>query len=99
MLVLYLKAVKKTDGLGKFYNGSTQATEKGLEISLLSLVDIKTKTGYALDAVQTIDKEGGSRVVLYANQVVGLANSLIKKGINHLVADAYYFKKNLYILS
>jgi hypothetical protein len=65
---------------------------------LLRLVDINTKTAYALDAVQTIDKEGDYRVTLYANQVVGLANSLIKNGINHLIADAYYFKKNLYIL-
>jgi hypothetical protein len=36
------KSGKKTDGLGKFYNGSAQVVEKGLEISLLSLVDIKT---------------------------------------------------------
>ena len=46
------KSGKKTDGLEKFYNGSAQTAEKGLEISLLSLVDVKTKTVYALDAVQ-----------------------------------------------
>ena len=86
------KSGKKTDGLGMFYNGCAGRSEKGLEISLLSLVNLSSNTAYALDAKQAVDEEGKTRVTLYAEQVVKLADQLIEKGIKYLAADAYYFK-------
>lgn len=86
------KCGKKTDGLGMFYNGCAGRSEKGLEISLLSLVNLSSNTAYALDAKQTLDEEGKTRVTLYVEQVVKLADQLIEKGIKYLAADAYYFK-------
>ena len=89
------KSGKKTEGLAKFYNGSNQKSEKGLEVSLLSLVDVNTRTAYSLDAKQTIDTQGISRISLYVKQVIKCIKNLKNKGIKYLTVDAYYFKKNL----
>ena len=87
------KSGEKTEGLGMFYNGCAGRAEQGLEISLLSIVNLSSNTAYALDAQQTVDKKGKTRVDLYAEQVTKVAGQLIEKGIKYLAADAYYFKK------
>lgn len=87
------KSGKKTKGLGMFYNGCAGKAEPGLEISLLSLVNLSSNTAYALDAQQTIDEDDKTRVDLYAEQVVRLAGQLLEKGIKYLAADSYYFKQ------
>ena len=48
------KSGNKTEGLAKFYNGCHGKAEKGLEISLISIVDMCSNTAYAVDAKQTI---------------------------------------------
>jgi hypothetical protein len=48
------KSGKHTAGLGMFFNGCAGRVEKGLELSLLSLIDVTAQTGYALWAWQTI---------------------------------------------
>lgn len=47
------KSGKHTPGLGRFWNGSDGRAEKGLEVSLVAVVNVETKTGYALEARQT----------------------------------------------
>ena len=47
------KSGKYTPGLGRFWNGSEGRAEKGLEVSLVAVVNVETKTGYALEARQT----------------------------------------------
>ncbi|MBD1847938.1 hypothetical protein H6F89_32090 [Cyanobacteria bacterium FACHB-63] len=42
------KSGKKTFGLDEFYNGCHSQVEKGLEVSLVAVVDGETQTGYAL---------------------------------------------------
>ncbi len=86
------KSGKKTEGLGWFYNGSAGEAQRGLEISLIGLVDIQSNTAYALDACQTLDQLDQSRVDLYAEHVVSLAQTLHQQGIRYLAADAYYSK-------
>jgi hypothetical protein len=86
------KAGKKTDGLGWFYNGSLGQPQRGLEVSMICLVDLKSNTAYALEALQTIDQLGQTRVDRYAEQVVKIAPQLLKQGIVHMAADAYYSK-------
>ena len=97
------KSGKKTDGLGYFYNGGASKAERGLELSLVSIIDLDRNTGYALNAKQTIDVavdekqskkkiKGETRVDLYAQQVVELAPELISMGIEHLAMDSYYSK-------
>lgn len=86
------KSGRKTEGLGWYYNGSMGEAQRGLEISMISITDLKSNTAYALDARQTIDVEGRSRVELYADHVVKLAPELHRLNIQHLATDAYYSK-------
>ncbi len=75
-----------------FYCGSTGSAEKGLEVSLISLVHLKSNTGYSLNAKRTIDLEGKSRTVLYAEQTVAQADYLLSIGVRYLATDAFYTK-------
>jgi len=47
------KSGRHTYGLDGFYNGKTQWAERGLEWSVVAVVDLAQKTGYALSAQQT----------------------------------------------
>src|SRR5215211_4048766 len=47
------KSGKKTFGLDKFWNGCASRTEKGLEVSLISIVDLSRHQSFALSAEQT----------------------------------------------
>jgi len=87
------KSGRHTEGLGWFYHGATGRAERGLEISLVSIIDIAAHTAYALDARQTLDKEDKSRTDTYADQVVSLASHLKAQGVEHVAADAYYSKE------
>lgn len=87
------KSGKNTDGLGMFWRGCTGKAERGLELSLLSVVDLQSNTAYPLDAQQTLDQKKKTRVDLYAGQVMGLVEKLIGLGIKYLAVDAYYFKQ------
>lgn len=44
---------KQTPGIDYFYNGSASRTERGLEISVLGVVDVKARRGYSLSVRQT----------------------------------------------
>jgi hypothetical protein len=47
------KSGKHTPGIDYFYNGSASRTERGLEISVLAIVDVKARRGYSLSVRQT----------------------------------------------
>jgi hypothetical protein len=47
------KSGRHTYGLDWFYNGKTQRAEKGLELSVVAIVDVEQNTGYTLSAQQT----------------------------------------------
>ena len=76
-----------------FYHGGTGSAERGLELSLISVIHLKSNTAFALDACQTLDQKGKTRVELYAEQTVGVAPLLLKQNIHYLACDAYYAKK------
>lgn len=88
------KSGKHTEGLGMFYHGGSSKAERGLELSLISVVHLESETAYALEAQQTIDQKDKSRAEMYADQVVSCAPDLIKRGILYLAADAFYAKKS-----
>ena len=48
------KSGKTPEGVGRFYNGCSGRVEKGLELSLLAVVDLTRNTAYALHAKQTL---------------------------------------------
>lgn len=86
------KSGKKTEGLASFYNGKTSQAERGLEMSLVSVIDLQANTSYSLDARQTLDHPEYSRTESYASQVKELAPRLKTLSINYLLMDAYYSK-------
>jgi hypothetical protein len=47
------KSGKATYGLDWFYNGSESRSEKGLEISLIAVIDVEAHRGYSLSVQQT----------------------------------------------
>ncbi|MEG4397355.1 transposase [Microcoleus sp. BROC3] len=47
------KSGKKTDGKAYFYNGVAGKSEEGLEISVISIVEIETRLSYSLSVQQT----------------------------------------------
>lgn len=47
------KSGKATFGLDRFWNGCASRVEKGLEVSLLGVVDVETEVSYAISAQQT----------------------------------------------
>ena len=50
------KSGKKTFGLDWFYHGSHSRSERGLEVSVIALVNRVTKDSYAINAQQTYDQ-------------------------------------------
>ncbi|UBF25977.1 hypothetical protein K9N68_31310 [Kovacikia minuta CCNUW1] len=47
------KSGKSTYGLDWFYNGSQSRTQKGLEISVIAVIDVEAQRGYSLSVQQT----------------------------------------------
>jgi hypothetical protein len=47
------KSGKMTSGLDWFYNGSANRTEKGLEVSVIAVIDVAARRGYSLSVQQT----------------------------------------------
>jgi hypothetical protein len=47
------KSGRHTEGLDSFYNGTTGKAERGLEWSVVAVIDVDQGTGYALSAQQT----------------------------------------------
>ena len=90
------KSGKHTEGLSMFWSGADGQAKKGLEMSLISIVDVDANTAYALDAKQTIDAEDKSRTALYADHIESVFDEFTKLNITHVVADAFY-TKNIFI--
>ena len=88
------KAGKHIEGLARFFNGILGKCQRGLELSLISIVDIKANTAFSINARQTIDIKGKSRCDLYASQVTDIATRLRNLGIKYLTCDAWYYKVN-----
>jgi Transposase DDE domain len=61
------KSGQRTYGLDKFFNSCAGRAQRGLELSLLSLIDLERHTAYALSATQTAPalKESETRIDFY----------------------------------
>lgn len=97
------KSGKHTPGLDWFYNGKTQRVQKGLEWSVIAIVDLEQQTGYALSAQQTeaglhaqSTQETGkpqskSRVDFYVGPL-GYCQSYFPQWARYVAADGFYSK-------
>lgn len=96
------KAGKATFGLDKFWSGVANRNKKGLEISLLALIDVLSGTAWSLDVTQTpsglSSKEGQgkeyTRIDFYLEQIMDLLPKLNK--VVYFVADGYYAKAKMF---
>jgi hypothetical protein len=82
------KSGKKTEELGKFWNGVNKRSEKGLEIMLFGITNVRTNQTYILEANQTPNKGGekGSRTDASIEKIKQLCENLPKE-IKYLVID------------
>jgi hypothetical protein len=99
------KSGRHTHGLDWFYNGKTQRAERGLEWSVVAIIDLAQKTGYALSAQQTeagLGAQGASttadeatpaksRVDFYLGHLA-YCTRFFPDWIRYIVADGFYSK-------
>lgn len=98
------KSGKKTFGLGKFWSGVANTTLKGLEISVLALIEVSTGMAWTLDVSQTppnlSSKEGSedsyTRIDYYIEQLLDCTKYLTN--VLYMVADGYYAKQKMFAL-
>lgn len=96
------KAGKATYGLDRFWSGAASRAKKGLELSVLSLIDVLSGTAWTLDATQTPPNlsscEGKNqeytRVNFYLEQILDLLPLL--KSVSYIVADGFYAKAKVF---
>lgn len=99
------KSGRCTPDLDWFYNGKTQQVEKGLEWSVLAVVDLQQHTAYALSAQQTDGtiaaqvkaatadgKACRTRVDFYLGHLA-YCQPHVPKRVNYVVADSFYSKR------
>jgi hypothetical protein len=90
------KSGKKTFGIDKFWSGCANVSKKGLEISVLALIDVATATAWTLDVTQTpgqLKKEGKdmyTRIDFYLEQIFDCLPHLTE--VRYFVADGFYAK-------
>lgn len=85
------KSGKATAGVGRFYNGCSQRVEKGLELSLLAVVDLSHNTAYALHAKQTLPSPGEACKDLAHLRAT---QKHWPKGVRHLAAGSAYARRS-----
>ncbi len=92
------KSGKHTPGISIFWSGKDQCAKKGLEIGVLSVVDVVAGTAMSLEAKQTpssavLKAAKKTLVDHYAEYIISRASS-IKQFSKYLVADGYFAKKD-----
>ena len=97
------KSGKRTYGKDYFWNGSASKAEKGLEIGLLSVVDVDDNRAYSISAQQTppiaatrTNKDApvteNSRVDAYIEHIVQNKKYLPSE-VSHLAVDGFFGKE------
>lgn len=93
------KSGKHTFGLDKFWNGSHSRVEKGLELSLIAVLDQSTAAAFALSAAQTPPnlahkkgESGNTRIDFYLEHLRQTAAAL-PESVKYGIFDGFYAKQ------
>jgi hypothetical protein len=93
------KSGKQTYGLDYFFNGTASRAERGLEVSLISIVDVAQNQALALSAEQTPPQPNSqraektnTRIDFYLQHLQRTAR-YFPKAVKHGVADGFYAKE------
>ena len=86
------KSGKKTFGLDFFYNGCRSQMERGLEASLIAVVDCVTRVTYALNVQQTYDQQQNPLLTRtdYALIHLSVTRQYLTQRVRYLAVDAAY---------
>ena len=87
------KSGRHTPGLGWFYNGLAGRTEKGLELSLVSVVDLTHNTAYALHAQQSPPPKAEAKSVCKDVEHLHQTQPHWPAGVRHLAVDGAYTRR------
>lgn len=93
------KSGKKTYGLDRFYNGCAGRAERGLEISVVAVVDVTQKGAYVAAVTQTpatpeLKKEQADATRLdHAIKQMRAARPLLPEAVKYMAADGWYAKQ------
>lgn len=93
------KSGKKTYGLDRFYNGCAGRPERGLEISVVAVVDVTQKGAYVAAVAQTpatpeLKKEQADATRLdQAIEQMRAARPFLPEAVKYGVADGWYAKQ------
>ena len=93
------KSGKKTFGLDRFFDTKIRKARRGLEVSVLALVDVTTRNAYTLSARQTpafprsktAPPKSERRLTHYTNQLAHIPSN-----IRYLAADGAYARKEFF---
>ena len=98
------KSGRHTYGLDWYYNGKTQRAERGLELSVVAIVNLDQNTGYTLSAQQTeaglgtpkeatVDSAApqGNRITFYLGHLA-YCIAYFPPSLRYIVADGFYSK-------
>ena len=96
------KSGEKTYGKGSFWSGGTGRVEKGVEASLICVIDLVQRIAFPLIAKQTPNSEefkemcktspGTTRIDYFLNFIVSTI-SMFPAGVKYILVDAYFFKE------
>lgn len=89
------KSGKATYGLDYFHNGKAGRSERGLEISMIAVIDVNTSMGYTLSVQQTpvIERQSErTRVDAYLDHLQA-TRAALPTAVRHLVGDGFYSKR------
>ncbi len=92
-----VKSGKATDGIDWYWNGCASRVEKGLEISLVGVVDLKTETAYALSAQQTLAQTEIPSEITRMDQYLYHLEAVrphLPHQVRYLAVDGAYAKAN-----
>ena len=86
------KSGQKTFGLDWFYNGCRSRVERGLEASLIAVVDCVTHASYALNVQQTYDQQQNPLLTRtdYALIHLSVTRQYLTQRVRYLAVDAAY---------
>jgi hypothetical protein len=91
---------RKTFGLDEFWCGTRQKMERGLEVGVLSVIDVQARTAFSLRATQTpgmkeLKAKDKNLMDHYIGQIEKQKQPLKKLGVQYIAADAYFAKQSM----
>lgn len=88
------KSGKATFGVDYFWNGSASRVERGLEVSLIGVVDVEAQLGYALSAQQTFAQSDLPEMSRLEQAIYHLktARTQLNERVKYLAVDGAYAK-------